>query len=689
MHFLYPWFLVGLVALAIPVLIHLLQLRRPQRVLFTNTAFIRDVELITVRHRKVQHLFILLMRMLVVGALVTAFCQPFIPNKEGNSGGGSGNIGVVVDNSFSMQQVGRTEQRLFDEAVGGARSLGNAGQKNGKFLLINNTNRIVVGGLAYELKLDNLKFNARNVFSNINSRTTEAGSQYSAAYVFSDFQKNSFSSGIIGDFGREQQVNLVPLIAKQQGNVYVDSVWVDDALVRVKTNVALNVRLRNGGGAMVSDCAVKVFLGRQQVAVFRVTVEPGQVATKVVQVQVKNEALAQGRIVTEDAPVTFDNAYYFTLQPAAVIRVLEIGAEPVAERLYRNEPLFAYSFVTPQRVDYGTLRRANMVLVRELNAIDAGLREALRAVVREGGSVVVVPSPLTTSRDSYQQLFRELGLGTVQWEAKAAAPELRELAMPSAQEPFFRDVFGARPRAATMPRVAPVLRWSRTGTDILRLRDGESYLASFENGAGRMYVFSAPFAKEYTDFATHALFVPVMYRLAMLSYQTEQLPAYRLTQGAVSVRLPMMGADGAIDEAARRDEADLRLVKDSLTLIPAQRIVGQEVRLELPAGMNEPGFYQVQRRGKVLTTLAFNQNKRESELAAYSADELRAMIGPNRPNITVLEVPGDGAGLAALQARQNGQPLWRYWVALALVGLLAEALLVRFGRRRARTEAAR
>ena len=227
-----------------------------------------------------------------------------------------------------------------------------------------------------------------------------------------------------------------------------------------------------------------------------------------------------------------------------------------------------------------------------------------------------------------------------------------------------------------------VLRWSRTGTDILRLRDGESYLADFASGAGHVYVFSAPFSKAYSDFTAHALFVPVMYRMAMLSYRNDQLPAYRLTQATVALTLPG-GSTITSKPAEPADEASVRLVKDSLTLIPAQRVVGQELRLGLPQGMNEPGFYQVQRKGKLLTTLAFNQDKRESELAAYSADDLRKMIGSNRPNLRVVEDGVSGSGLAKLQAEQTGQPLWRYFLIMALICLLAETLLVRFGNRKA------
>ncbi len=581
-----------------------------------------------------------------------------------------------------MQLHGDEQANLLNEAAFDAQVLLRSVPAGVKLRLLNGRNGQLTKA-AFQSQLDELRFQGGSPWPALGA---VGGTSNGAVYVLSDFQKNGFNAKGIEALGTQQQVTLVPLVGKKAGNVYVDSVWLDDAFVRVRANVGLHVRLRNGGNVTVTDCPVKIFVGARQVAAFRKTVAAGQALTTVVQVQLAEAALALGRVVTEDVPVTFDNTYYFTLQPAAPIRVLEIGAVPVTQRLYENEPLFTYSFAKPQNLDYGVLRQANLVVVREVGEVDAGLRDGLRAVVKRGGSVVVVPTALAKSRDSYQQLFKALGVGAAQWEAPAAVPELRELAVPTAGGAFFRDVFGAQPRVATMPRVAPVLRWARTGTDILRLRDGESYLAEFENGAGRVYVFSAPFAPEYADFMAHALFVPVMYRMAMLSYRNEQLPAYRLNEGTVALALPAAG--GGADGGARADEASIRLVMDSVTLIPAQRTTGQEVRLQVPQGMDAPGFYQVQRAGKVLTTLAFNQSKRESELAAYSAAELRELIGPNRPNIRVVEGGPDGSALAALQEAETGKPLWRYFLALALAALLAEALLVRFGNRAGKPAAA-
>ncbi|MDO7884450.1 hypothetical protein [Hymenobacter cheonanensis] len=501
--------------------------------------------------------------------------------------------------------------------------------------------------------------------------------QPGVTYLFSDFQKNEAGADFWQHLRRTGQVVLVPQVAKPVGNVYVDSVWLNDAFVRAHATLGLHIRLRNGGSEAVADCPVKVLLGKQQVATLRVTIAPGQLSEVTTQLQLADEKLTLGRVITGDAPVVFDNAFYFTLQPAAVIRVLEIGEEPATQQAYGREPLFMYEFAKPQTLNYSKLRQANLVIVREVAPVDAGLREALAGVLRRGGSVVVVPPASPLAHDSYHKLFQALGVRGEQWNAPAVGlPTRQEVAMPSARDPFFKDVFGAQPRRVIMPQVAPVLQLGQ-GTTILRLRDGDGFLTEFGSGAGHTYVFAAPFAKEYSDFTAHSLFVPVLYRLAMLSYHTDQQPAYRLNTPAVALTVPTLAGRTA------GDEASYRLVQDSLVYIPTQRQHGSQLQLDVPTAMTTPGFYKVVSQGKVLTTLAFNPSKRESELAAYSAAELRQLLGPTHPNVHVLEGGAQPEALARYRAGQSSQPLWRYCLLVVLACLLAEALLLRFGRPRA------
>jgi hypothetical protein len=682
MQFLFPGFLWGLLAVSVPIAIHFLQLRRPQRILFTNTSFIREVELITTKRRRLQELLVLLCRVLGVVFLVLLFAQPFIPARQAASLGGE--VAILLDTSPSMQVPGENQRSLLQEAMGKAVALGKNFESAMRFRILGQP-----GGTLTQAAYLNTIATSQVAGWQHGWATTLAlkmgqPSEPGPLYIFSDFQRAASDKEVMQAIGKSREIVLVPQVARPVANVYVDSMWLEDAFVRTQVNIGLHIRLKNGGSVAINGCPVKVRLGKQQVAAFSTTLAAGQATTTVVQVQLPDKQLALGQVVTEDRPATFDNTFYFTLQPTATIRVVEIGAEPVAKQAYEAEPLFAYTFAKPQQVNFSELQRANLVLVREVTTIGAGLQQALVGVMRRGGRVVVVPPGGGAGREATIQLLKALGVAGAQWSTTATStPALQKVVLPSLRDPFFRDVFGAQPRQAVLPQVAPVLSLGRGGTDILRLRDGDSYLAEFGSGsAGRVYVFAAPFSRAYGDFTAQGLFVPVLYRMAMLSYQTQQQPAYRLTAATVTVDL---AAESLVKE---QTEAAFRMVRDSLTLIPAQRLRGSSVQLELPPALSQPGFYELRRQGKLVTTLAFNTDPHESELAAYSVAELRQLIGPDHPNVRVLDATAGPEALLRYRAEQTGQALWRYCLLAVLGCLLAEALLLRFGRPKVTARAA-
>ena len=76
MEFLYPGFLLALLALAIPIILHLFYFRRFKKVYFTNVRFLKEVKEQTSARSKLRNLLVLLMRLLAVAMLVFAFAQP-------------------------------------------------------------------------------------------------------------------------------------------------------------------------------------------------------------------------------------------------------------------------------------------------------------------------------------------------------------------------------------------------------------------------------------------------------------------------------------------------------------------------------------------------------------------------------------------------------------------------------------
>jgi hypothetical protein len=70
MAFLTPFFLVGLGAIAIPVLIHLIQREKKRVVEFPSLMFVRRIPYQSVRRRRIRHWALLLMRAAAIALIV-------------------------------------------------------------------------------------------------------------------------------------------------------------------------------------------------------------------------------------------------------------------------------------------------------------------------------------------------------------------------------------------------------------------------------------------------------------------------------------------------------------------------------------------------------------------------------------------------------------------------------------------
>ena len=110
MQFKHPELLYGLFLLLIPIIIHLFQLRKFQKVAFTNVAFLKEATLQTRKSSQIKKWLILITRLLLLAALVFAFAQPF--TSKSNSFKTKKETVIYLDNSFSMQAKGNQGELL-------------------------------------------------------------------------------------------------------------------------------------------------------------------------------------------------------------------------------------------------------------------------------------------------------------------------------------------------------------------------------------------------------------------------------------------------------------------------------------------------------------------------------------------------------------------------------------------------
>src|SRR5262245_26272300 len=121
--FLSPLFLIGLVAAAIPLIIHLSRSRRTKKMRFSTTRFFTDQFLRSYRMSRLKELFLLACRMALCAILAMALAQPLVlPKGFGALGSGARTVVVVIGNSASMGYV-EDGHTLFERGKAAAREL--------------------------------------------------------------------------------------------------------------------------------------------------------------------------------------------------------------------------------------------------------------------------------------------------------------------------------------------------------------------------------------------------------------------------------------------------------------------------------------------------------------------------------------------------------------------------------------
>lgn len=683
MQFLFPTFLWSLLAVAVPIAIHLFNFRRTRRIYFSNVSLLKSVEMETSSFRRLKQYLILATRVLAIAALAFAFAQPYLPSQNKSGTNAQSVTSAYIDNSFSMQNEDNN-QRYLDIATGKLDQLLTLFRNATRLQLLTNefdaqeqqlTTTDRIKDRLTTLKLSHTPRTLSSIYKRqTNILARHAGSGKNQLFWFSDFQKSTAGDLTNIKVDSSNRLFIVPVQAKATQNVYVDSVWLNTPFVREFQNNVLYVRVSNAGNDDVQNLVVKLFLDDVQVSTAPVSLAPKGSATTAFNFTVRGKGFKRGRVTFDDLPITFDNEYFFVLNASPVIRVLHLygqtNSSRAVENVFDNDSLFTLRSLNANNADIGLLKQADLVVLESVERVEGAMRSEIENFARRGGSVLVIP-PSNPDLATYGGFLSSLGIGGL---LERPSEEVIPLANPERNSPFFSDVFeqSVRQENLEVPVSKPVWQWQAGGARILNLRSGDVFLSQSAVQRGKVYLLANPLTEAFGNFAQNALFVPVMYKIAAQSVR-EQRTAYAFDENTITLTVP---------EAPQN--TIFKLKKDKIELIPVQRLNGNQLIIELPKSNQlnidqelESGYYELQKDGQTQQLLAFNHDNQESQLDYYSPDELRRIFA-NQPNVQIFDNVADGDFVKEFQKQNVGVSLWKYFLWAALVFLLLEILVIRF-----------
>lgn len=669
MLFSHPAFLWGLLAVAIPVIVHLFSFRRYRKVYFSNVERLSELQTEQRRRSKLRQWLVLAMRVLAVVFLVLAFAQPVIPSSKDTVRSGNTAVSIYVDNSFSMGNAS-ADGTLLDAARQKVREVVDAYSVSDRFQLITNDMK---GSEMRWLNRDELLVAldevvptpASPMMSLVAQRQVDflqqTGARTRHAYVVGDFQR---STADLAAMPADSSVlfTLVPLSAVEADNLYIDSVALDAPAYFSGGAVTVGVTVGNSGSRDAEKVPVKLTIAGRERAMTTVDVAAGATVRSDLVFRLDETGWVDGCVSIEDYPVTFDDNYYFSFHVGNRIRVLQLdGGRPnmSLRRLFDGDSAIQYQ--RAERLQHD-LTQYDFVILNEPPQLASGEVQQLAQWVTDGGSLLVAPAADGAGVSALNELLSALQAPQLdRWvhrRVKASVVDYDNV--------LYRGVFSGRSDEMEMPTVQGHYSYARAQAirqSVITLDDGGDMLEVTPAGEGRLYLFTMPLSDGQTDFVNQALFVPTLFNMAL--YSRPLPPASHVLGSAGPVML-----QGTYESGGRPPELT---DGNELHLLPDVRRIGGRQQLVLHGELVRDGIYTLGEEH-----LAFNYPRRESMMQFLERSEIAKAI-EGRVGLTLVR-SADKPVTDELRTRDGGRRLWRLCIVLALVALAAETVLLKLKR---------
>ena len=647
----------GLFAIAIPIIIHLFNLRRVKRVEFSNTSLLRRVKEENSAKRKPVELLILMSRVLGVVLLILTFARPVYKDAQ-NDLSLQGEVLLYLDNSFSLSVKDQGGQSAFDNAYNLSQDLVNAYPDGTIFRFIENA---YSNSIATEFTKSSLTDNLTEIqqvgvdrsFEEISNR--QKGQAISGdVYLVSDFQNSQGLNLLSAD--TTSNYFLVPAIGSDYSNVFVDSVFLQNTFLSGSVTNLLKVRLRRNDRS-IDQVNLKLYIDERLSGTNQISFGEDLIVDYDFEIPIADQAINEIRISLDDPGLAFDNDYYLAINQLDKIRVLDLyesNTPSFVSSLFDDNDLFQFERGNSNALDNQQIESADFIIINQLSAYSNQLSNAIAGSIDNGKTVLVIPSEKIAAIE-----LNRIGLSVVGDTRQRVV-----LDIPNYENPFFEGVFVENSQNLEMPDASILYRLVNEELSYLTFKNGRSFLSKVLSN-GSLFFFASSFDESLTTFPNHALFVPVLYKLALGS-KANLSNLYYSTDDETIV-YPISGQNKNNIYALRRDD---------VSLIPDQRQEENRLIMEIPKDQISAGHYELVLNDIAIGTLAFNIPKEESDIHSIDFDYLAELSAAS--NVTLLNNAGGQSVGEEIRSGIDGIPLWKYALLGALLFLFLEIILIRY-----------
>ena len=658
-----PNFLYLLFAVAIPIIIHLFNLRKNKKIFFTKIKFLKELKLENKKRHRLKEILLLFTRILLISSIILAFSQPYIPiDRDPNIN--KDNV-IYIDNSFSMEGAHKEGNMLEIAKENSLQILNNLDNKSKLWILTNeldaqeNKSKTISEAEEYIYNISHSS-TIRNI-DDILKKIKDI-SEVKTTYLISDFQKNSSDLDNFKMISKD--LIILPLQHTQKNNVSIDSCWFEDPINILNKNVKLITSITNHSNIDVKDLKITLEINNTIKSELFTNLKSRE--SKLVNLSFNIDSIHNNGIIhLKDIPFSFDNKLYLSFDLNKEINVLQIfdyKKNINIENIFNNEPNINHQSTDYYSINYNIIKSQDIIILHELQEFSDGFLKEIKTFIEDGGNLCFIPDVKNNIINNNKFLkkfkleqFQQLNSNNVY------------ISNINEEHAIFKNVFSndlkSKSELFKINNYYTVNKKTESLNEYIYSDEtGNPFLYSCKYKNGNIYVFNSSLSSHENDFTIHPLFLPTFYNIVIFS--SNNLPLFYNLNNDNEIYLP---------KNSQNKNHIFNIKSDKIDIIGEIKKRNSR-RLMIDKEIKEAGHYRVYQENDFISNISFNNSRKESKIDQYSSSEIEQYI--NSDSNIILFNPNNNIE-KNLMSLSKKQEFWKTLIYISLFLFFLEIILIK------------
>ena len=688
MTFLNPAILFGLLAASIPIIIHLLNLRKLKKIDFSTLQFLKELQKNKIRKIKLKQWLLLALRVLIILCTVTAFARPTL---VGVSVGGTTSTAkttaiFILDDTFSMSVIDQ-EGSYFNQAKESMKNIltqFEEGDEFGLVLVSHQPDEIEMTSNMTKFK-EEVNTTAISFASNkLNNAIIKAAQVISDAknfnkeiYLFTDFQKGRLASedeitDLKEQLGEQVRLYYFNYSGKEVSNFGIDDLKINTQIFEKDKPIKFDATIKNYSDRAKDNLVVSLFINGERLAQQSLNLNPGESKTANLEATAKTFGYNEALVEIEEDDLLEDNkrftSFYIPEKIPVLILADNLSDTKLVEAALKSVSEQGYFDLTVKKTEQisGTqLNNFQVMIIVSSNFMNA--KEKLNQFLSSGKGVIIFPSSETNAA-GFNNSLSAIGLTSAGSFVKTERGQSIRFNEIDFNHPVFENIFiDEKKKQVESPDFYSYYKINSAGKGkgIISLENESSFLSEYSIYSGKILLFSSSPVFSWSDFPVKSIFAPliaksVMYLSSKNISDVDYLAGETIYVNVSDRTLPQI-------KIIRSDNRE-----DFINMDEAQRSDFVSYTSTFTAGN-----YKFFSGENLLSTISVNTDPAESVteyLSESEFDEYLEKINFNGRHIRIDK--SENPAQMILQAR-FGSELWRYFVLIVILLALVEMTIAR------------